>query len=162
MLRNIHKLALAVVIAGCSGKAGDDSAAGRETGMSSTDAAACSLRTDVGQQMTPGQTPDSTAPAIQALNTPYSIQLAANRGGWVRLVLPGAGRYTIHTGFAGVLYGLYTEAGAHPMGEERPSEVCPETIPAVYPVDVAGPTTLLMQLGPLTSMTFWVYVQQEP
>ena len=162
MFRAVQNLAMVVFVAGCAPKSGDDSGTARETGMSSPDAAACGARAETGQQMTPGDTPNSTAPAIQSLNTPYTIQLAANRGGWVRLVLPSAGRYTIHTGFAGVLYGLYTDAGEYPMGEERQSIDCPETIPAVYPVDATGPTTLYMQLGPLTSMNFWVYVQQEP
>ena len=162
MFRSVQKLAMAGLIVGCAAKSSGESGAERETGMSSPDAAACGARAEPGQQMTPGDTPNTTAPAIQSLNTPYTIQLAANRGGWVRLVLPGAGRYTIHTGFAGVLFGLYTDSGEYPMGEERESADCPETIPAVYPVDATEPTTLYMQLGPLTSMNFWVYVQQEP
>jgi hypothetical protein len=56
--------------------------------------------------MVPGATPDTTAPAIQDFDTPYTIQLASSQGGWVRLVVPDAGAYTLHTGFAGVLYGL--------------------------------------------------------
>jgi hypothetical protein len=47
------------------------------------------------------------------------------------------------------------------MRRVRPSEVCPDTIPAVYAFETTGPTTLYMQMGPLTSMFFWVYFQQE-
>ena len=111
--------------------------------------------------MLPGNTPDSTAPAIMELDTPYTIQLAPTQGGWVRLVVPEAGTYTLHTGFADVLDGLWTDEGEHPIRRERPSEVCPDSIRAVHVFETTEATTLYMQMGPLTSLYFWVFFQQE-
>ena len=149
------------LIVGCGGKGEPDS--GREGGTEVTprDAAPCLSRMEQGRLMVPGSAPSTTAPAIQELDTPYTIQLAPNQGGWVRLLLPDAGSYTIHTGFSGVLYGLWTDVGEYPMDAERVSEVCADMIPAVYAVEVSAPTALYLQLGPLSSLYYWIYVQQE-
>ncbi|MBO86746.1 MAG: hypothetical protein CL927_15450 [Deltaproteobacteria bacterium] len=154
--------ALAVgILTACGGKGGEDSGASGDTDVTPPDGAACAVRTDEGLLMVPGNTPDTTAPAIQSLSTPYTIQLAPNQGGWVRLVLPESGEYTIHTSFSGVLYGLWTDNGEYPLAAERPSDVCADTIPAVYGVEVDTPSSLYLQLGPLSALYYWVYVQQE-
>lgn len=152
---------IAGVLVGCSGKSEDDSAGPGDTGTSSPDAVPCAAVADAGLAMTPGNTPDTTAPAIMDMSAPYTIELSADAGGWVRLVLPEAGSYTIHTSFAGVLRGLWTDTGEYPLGIARSNEVCPGDIPEAFTVTVTEPSTFYMQLGPLSAIYFWVYVQPE-
>jgi len=111
--------------------------------------------------MTPGDTANTTAPAIQELNTPYTIVLSSSAGGWVRLVLPEAGTYTLHTGFAGVATNLIEGTEVVGIGMGRANEVCPTEIPEVFTITVDGPTTYYMQLTQLASIYFWVMVQPE-
>ena len=111
--------------------------------------------------MRPGDSANSTAPAIQEMSSPYTIELAADRGGWVRLVLPEAGTYTLHTSFAGVAINLLDDSGEVGIGMGRPNEVCPSEIPEVFIISVDAPTTYYVQLGPLSAIYFWVLVQPE-
>lgn len=152
---------LAGVLVGCSGKSEEDSDDSGVTGTTSPDTAACSVRGDPGLAMMPGNSPDSTAPAIQQLDIPYTIELAPDAGGWVRIVFPAPGTYTLHTGFAEVFRGLWADDGERVLEEPRPSEVCADEVPEVFTITVGEPVTYYMQLGPLTSRLFWVYVQQE-
>lgn len=152
---------LAGILGGCSGKSDADSDASGDTGTTSPDAAPCALRADPGLAMTPGSTPNTTAPAIQNLDTAHTIELSPNSGGWVRLVLPEAGTYTLHTSFSGVVLGLWTDSGEATLEPSRASEVCGDEIPAVFTLSVPGPQTYYLQLGPLSAIYFWVYLQQE-
>ena len=152
---------LAAVVGGCSGKSDDDSGASSDTGMSSADTVVCAARSQSGIEMVPGTGPDSTAPAIMEVGTPYTVLLTADAGGWVRLALPEAGSYQVHTGFAGVFRGLWGDTGERALPPPRASEVCPEEVPEVFTIAVTEPVTYYMQLGPLASMNFWVYLQLE-
>ena len=160
-LRLLQSAVVAVVLMGCSGKSSDDTSDSGDTGTTSPDAAPCALRSDSGLAMTPGDGANTTAPAIQEMNSPYTIELAADRGGWVRLVLPHAGTYTLHTGFAGVALNLLDDAGEVGIGMGRANDVCPTEIPEVFTITVDAPTTYYLQLGPLSAIYFWVLVQPE-
>ena len=156
-----HRFLLMGILVGCSGKDEDDTGGLVDTGMSSPDAIACDARDDTGIEMVPGAGPDSTAPGIVDLNTPYTVVLSEGAGGWVRLVLPEAGTYEVHTGFAGVFRGLWSDTGERVLEPPRASASCPDEIPEVFTVTVTEPITYYMQLGPLASIYFWMYVRLD-
>ena len=161
MRKLVQGALMVALLMGCAGKEPLDTGPSGDTGASSPDGVACAARSDPGVQMVPGDTPNTTAPAILELSTPYTMQLTPTRGGWVRLELPDAGNYILHTGFAGVVQGLWNDSGEVTISAARPSAVCADEIPAVYSFSTSGPETLYLQMGPLASLTFWVFLEAE-
>ena len=147
---------------GCGGSSKSDSQETGDTGETpAPEDIICAMRGDAGLTMTPGMTASSTAPAIMELDSPYTIQLTPTTGGWVRLVIPEAGNYTIHTGFVEVMTGLWIDTEAVPLAEPTSNPSCPTEIPEVFALRVQTPQTYYMQLGPLSSMSFWILVHRE-
>jgi len=159
MVKWLVTVLLAMLLVGCSGKSDEETGDSGVTGPTSPDAVACAARAERGLEMVPGAGPDPTAPAIQELDSPYTILLSPDAGGWVRLTFPAAGTYAIHTGFAGVFRGLWAETGERALQPPRASDVCPTEVPEVFTITVSESVTYYMQLGPLTSIYFWVYVE---
>ncbi len=148
--------------AACSGSSKSDSEpTGDTAGAPTAEDTICALRSEAGQTMTPGTAAASTAPAIMDFETPYTIQLTPTAGGWVRLVIPEEGNYTIHTGFVEVMTGLWIDTEAVPLGSPTPNSSCPSDIPEVFSLRVQEPQTYYMQLGPLSSLSFWILVHRE-
>ncbi len=156
----LYALFMAVLVA-CSGKSEEDSGDSGVTETTSPDRTACDARSDAGLEMQPGSTPSTTAPAIMELDSPYTVMLQPNGGGWVRLALPEAGTYVLQTGFAGVVFGMWTDEAEVELEEPRANRFCVAAIPEVYTIEVSGPQSYYLQLGPLTSREFWLYLQKQ-
>lgn len=156
----IERALLVGVLAGCSGK-DDSSPQVFDTGTTSPTSAACERRSDAGLDVVPGDSPDTTAPALQDLDSPWTVDLSAT-GGWIRLRFTEPGAYQLHAGFGGVVRSLYDDAGQVDLPEAVPNGACPSDIPEIYSFSVVSDTTWYLNLAPFEGRGLWLMTTASP
>lgn len=156
------RLALAALaLAACTGEPPRDTA---DTGpvVPAEEQAACRLRDSVGREMTPGQTPDTTAPALPIGDEPATLAIVPDAPNYVRLELSEPGTLVVFASEVDVL--MHVQEGVDPITAEEPVPVdgCPDTVPERHdvPIDAAGTYHLRVAWAGFRSM--WVYADLLP
>lgn len=154
---------LTVLIA-CSGKGSDDDSA-VDTGSLLGDAqerAACAQTSESGPVIETTNQVTAQAPALQILDSPYTIKLFQDRGGYVRLTADAttAGPRVVFTGFTDSIINIIDELGAPVDFTQVPGTACPETIAARVELDLAEGTVWAL-FGPSPHTTVWTMTSQQ-
>ena len=122
------------------------------------DVAACALRGQVGREMTAGETPDTTAPALPAPGTePATITIVEDRANYVRVEVPEPGTLVLFASETGVL--LTVNDGLDVLEAEAPVPVegCPDDVPERHEVAIAEAGTYTVRLAWAGYRQLWVY-----
>lgn len=158
-MRRLATLALAA--AACAPEPPTDTA---DTGPTTPaeEAAACTLRSQAGRAMIPGETPDSTAPQLPLGTEPATLSIVPDKPNYVRLELAGPGTLVVFASEVNVL--MHLQQGVNPLESEAPAPVegCPDTVPERHdiPIDAAG--TYHLRVAWAGFRTLWVYADLLP
>lgn len=126
------------------------------------EASACALRGETGRAMTPGQTPDTTAPQMPLGDEPATLSIVPDQPNYVRLEISEPGTLVVFASEVDVL--MHLQQGVDPLPAEEPAAVegCPDEIPERHdiPIDQAG--TYHLRVAWAGFRTMWVYADLLP
>lgn len=135
-------------LSACSGKGGstDSSADTAALPGSAGERAACAQTADPGPTVTPVTQITTQTPALQQLDTPYTVELAQDRGGYVRLTADAstAGPRRVYFSLADVVTAVVDEGGAQVPFTTAVGEACPDEIPARVELELSEGTVYLL------------------
>jgi hypothetical protein len=131
-------------------------------GGSGVQAAACALREQVGRAMTPGQTPDTTAPQMPLGDEPATLSIVPDQPNYVRLELSAPGTLVVFSSEVDVLMHLQEGVEPLPADEPAPVEGCPDQIPERHDIVVDAAGTYHLRVAWAGFRTLWVYADLLP
>lgn len=126
------------------------------------EAAACALREQVGRAMTPGQTPDTTAPQMPLGDEPATLSIVPDQPNYVRLELSAPGTLVVFSSEVDVLMHLQEGVEPLPADEPAPVEGCPDQIPERHDIVVDAAGTYHLRVAWAGFRTLWVYADLLP
>jgi hypothetical protein len=144
-------------LSACSGKGGSADSSTDTAALPGTagERGACAQTADPGPTVTPVTQITTQTPALQQLDSPYTVELAQDRGGYVRLTADAstAGPRRVYLSIADVITAVVDESGGEVPFSTAAGEACPEELPAHVELELAeGTVYLLFSPSPFPSV----------
>lgn len=152
----------ALLLVACTGETPLDSARDTAPPVPAEEEDACRLRAQVGREVVPGQTPDTTAPAIPVGGEPATLAIVPDSPNYVRLLADQPGTFVIFASEVDVL--MHVQEGVRIIDSPEPAPVagCPDEVPERHDVEVGAAGDYHLRVAWAGFRTLWVYADLVP